>query len=270
VLETGSVGVPYSESIAVIGGTAPFTFAVTSGSLPPGLTLSTAGVITGTPTTVVTSGFTVTVTDASSVTGSQAFRIGVVAGPLSISCGSPPDGTFGTPYNHSVAVIGGTPPYTYALNGALPPGLTFDPATGIISGTPVQSGGSFVHFDPDVENDQGNPVDNFWESGLVRGSGEMNSSMVRFGVADVWIRGQGPILVTVYGPDKKAVLQTPLRNVNGQPVTELDPTPGIMYALKFDLPKVENATFRFETDATDAWFEMSGFRAYFRPDLYNR
>jgi hypothetical protein len=131
------------------------------------------------------------------------------------------------------------------------------------------SAGSFTRLDSTTQNDQGQPIACFWESGLIRGS-EANSSMVRFGAADVWIRGAGPIAVTVYGPDKQKVLPTPLRSVNGQPIAALTPTPGIMYALKFDLSRVENATFSFETNAVNAWFEMSGFRAYFRPDLYNR
>ena len=53
----------YSQALAGTGGTAPYTFAVTSGSLAPGLTLSSAGALTGTPTNTVASSFTVTVTD---------------------------------------------------------------------------------------------------------------------------------------------------------------------------------------------------------------
>src|SRR3954467_11913756 len=73
-LKSGTVGTPYSETITAQGGTSPYTFAVTSGSLPTGLTMTT-GVISGTPTTAATSTFTVTVTDTASATGSQSFSI---------------------------------------------------------------------------------------------------------------------------------------------------------------------------------------------------
>src|ERR1700691_1757211 len=63
-LPAGSVGTPYSATIAATGGTAPYTFSVTTGTLPAGLTLSTGGTISGTPTAVGTSPFTVTVTDS--------------------------------------------------------------------------------------------------------------------------------------------------------------------------------------------------------------
>ncbi len=59
------VGTAYSFQFTAIGGTSPYTFAVTSGSLPSGLTMSTSGLITGSPTTVGTTNFTVAVTDSS-------------------------------------------------------------------------------------------------------------------------------------------------------------------------------------------------------------
>lgn len=65
----GVVGVPYSSVITVTGGTAPYTFAVTSGALPNGLSLNTStGAVTGTPTAAGTFSFVVTVTDADLLT----------------------------------------------------------------------------------------------------------------------------------------------------------------------------------------------------------
>jgi hypothetical protein len=71
--------VPYSQTLVAAGGTAPYSWLLISGSLPSGLTLSSSGQISGTPTTVGTSNFTVQVTDASSPaqTATQALSITV-------------------------------------------------------------------------------------------------------------------------------------------------------------------------------------------------
>ena len=65
VVTTGAVGVPYSSSLVAGGGTPPYVFSISSGSLPPGLTLNTAtGAITGTPTMAASYPFIVEVTDS--------------------------------------------------------------------------------------------------------------------------------------------------------------------------------------------------------------
>lgn len=68
------VGTPYNETVTATGGVGPYTFAVTSGALPAGLVLSSAGAITGTPTTAGNSSFTITATDTSSgCTGTRDY-----------------------------------------------------------------------------------------------------------------------------------------------------------------------------------------------------
>jgi hypothetical protein len=86
-LPNGTVGASYSQTVTATGGTAPYTFAVTSGSLPAGLTLNAStGVISGTVTSATTANFTITATDASSnaCTGSKAYSVSftVVNGPI--------------------------------------------------------------------------------------------------------------------------------------------------------------------------------------------
>ncbi len=78
-LANGTVGIPYSVTMAVSGGTAPFTWAVTVGSLPSGLTLSVGGVIGGTPTVAGTQTFTLRVTDNAAATASTAYSITIGA-----------------------------------------------------------------------------------------------------------------------------------------------------------------------------------------------
>jgi hypothetical protein len=63
-LPNGTVAVPYSQTLVGSGGTAPYTFAVTSGALPAGLSLTAAGALAGTPTAAGTSNFTIRATDA--------------------------------------------------------------------------------------------------------------------------------------------------------------------------------------------------------------
>jgi hypothetical protein len=142
-----ALGVAYSQTLQATGGVQPYKWAITSGSLPAGLTLSSAGVISGTPSgSIGTSNFTVTVTDSQTPTpktSSANLSITVSVAPLSIVTTSLFGGSVGTPYSQTLLANGGTPPYTWSiLLGALPAGLTLNSATGAISGTPSATGTS--------------------------------------------------------------------------------------------------------------------------------
>jgi parallel beta-helix repeat protein len=81
-LASATISTPYNLTLSVAGGSGTYNFALTSGSLPAGLSLnSTAGVVSGTPTTVGTSSFTVSAVDANnaSLTGSQDYALTVAA-----------------------------------------------------------------------------------------------------------------------------------------------------------------------------------------------
>ena len=132
----------YSQTLAASGGTPPYTWAITSGALPAGLTLASGtGIISGTSTTAASSSFTVQATDSVAATATQALSILVNAVPA-VSTSSPmPGGTTGVAYSQTLANSGGTAPFTWAITaGALPAGLTLTGASGAIGGTP-QTGG---------------------------------------------------------------------------------------------------------------------------------
>jgi hypothetical protein len=138
-LPNATVGSPYSATIVASGGTAPYTYVITAGSLPAGLNLNaTTGVISGSPTAAATSNFTVTATDAAGCPGSRAYSINVVCPVITLSPTTLPNATVGVPYSATVVASGGTAPYTYTVSlGALPAGLTLNATTGVISGTPT-------------------------------------------------------------------------------------------------------------------------------------
>jgi virginiamycin B lyase len=81
----GAQGVPYSQAFAAAGGTAPYTWSVLSGSLPAGFTLSTAGVLSGTPSVSATSFFTLQVQDAAAATDTLSFVLTVNAATCTYS-----------------------------------------------------------------------------------------------------------------------------------------------------------------------------------------
>src|SRR5579875_23372 len=143
-LPDGTVNVPYTATIGVSGGTSPYSCAITSGTLPAGLTLSGC-TVSGTPTTAGTSTVQVKVTDASnpqqSTTGPESITISPAQ--LKLTVATLPDGTVNVPYTATIGVSGGTSPYSCAItSGTLPAGLTLSGCT--VSGTPTAAGSATV------------------------------------------------------------------------------------------------------------------------------
>ncbi|HEY3839663.1 MAG TPA: putative Ig domain-containing protein, partial [Bryobacteraceae bacterium] len=143
-LANAAVGIPYAQTVLASGGTPPYTW--TSSTLPPGLTLSSAGSITGTPTAAGTFFINFQVTDSGSFTaqatiglvisGSGGTGLNITTSPLLIP------GAVGVNYSQPLSATSGNPPYTWTLvSGALPAGVTLSP-NGLISGVPTVSGTS--------------------------------------------------------------------------------------------------------------------------------
>jgi Tfp pilus assembly protein PilV len=135
-LPSSTVDRPYpSINMTAGGGTAPLSWSAIG--LPGGLTISAAGVISGTPTTVGAFTPTVTVTDSAGATGTKNFSVTINAAPA-ITSSTLPDGAQGVAYNFSVAGTNGSLPYTWSAAG-LPGGLTIT-GGGLISGSPTVTG----------------------------------------------------------------------------------------------------------------------------------
>ncbi len=133
----GTQGNAYNHTYTATG-SATITYSVTAGALPTGLTLSAAGVITGTPTTSGLFTGTVTATNGTAPDATQNFSITInAAGTITLSPTTLPNSTVGAAYSQNITATGGTGPYTFAVTaGTLPTGLTLS-AAGAISGTPT-------------------------------------------------------------------------------------------------------------------------------------
>jgi hypothetical protein len=130
-LPSANLNAAYSQTITASGGSAlPYTFTQTAGSLPAGVTLSTNGLLSGTPTAGGNFNFTVTATDANGCAGARAYTLSVIV-PPSISV--PPASQTILPGGTATLTVTatGTGPlsYQWQLNGTNIAGATSDSVT---------------------------------------------------------------------------------------------------------------------------------------------
>ncbi|HUA60071.1 MAG TPA: putative Ig domain-containing protein [Verrucomicrobiae bacterium] len=141
-LPNGQVGVAYSSQLFATGGSTPYTFTITGA--PPGLTMTTNGLLSGTPTSDGVFTPTVTVTDAVMDVTSVPYTVTIAPAPLVITTQTLPSGVAGTAYTTTLTATGGDQPYTWTAPG-IPTGLTLS-AAGTLSGTPASSGTYSITF----------------------------------------------------------------------------------------------------------------------------
>jgi len=146
-LPAGTVGVAYSQTLTGSGGSAPYIFTVSSGTLPAGMTLTAAGLLAGTPTTVGSSTVTIRGTDANGCFAERTFTIAIAPASCPVITLSPttlPTGSVGVPYSQTLTASGGVAPYVFTVSaGTLPAGMTLTPA-GVLAGTPTAPGTATV------------------------------------------------------------------------------------------------------------------------------
>jgi uncharacterized protein (TIGR03437 family) len=139
-LSSGTPGTAYADSVKAVGGKAPYTWVVTGGTLPGGLTFGSDGAVSGVPGAVGTSTFTAQATDSANATASGVISITITSMPLTLLSGTLPAGVVGIDYPLQILpASGGSGPYNFAItSGSLPGGLTL--ASGQISGIPTAAG----------------------------------------------------------------------------------------------------------------------------------
>jgi hypothetical protein len=141
-LATGAAGASYNVSLEAVGGTTPYTWTLSSGTLPAGLSLSSDGILSGTPTVAGTntSTFTVQAEDSNNITGTKAFSLTI--SDLRIVTTTLPTAVKSVPFIHNLNGSGGNAPHAWSVStGPLPSGITLSSA-GVLSGTPTTAGNS--------------------------------------------------------------------------------------------------------------------------------
>ena len=154
----GQVGVTYAASLAGSGGVPPYTFSITSGSLPPGLSLKpSTGAIAGVPAKAGTFLFAAAVVDSTGTNNASSnYSIAIAPPPVTLAC---PINTAqdGTSYTSALAASGGVPPYTYSITaGSLPAVLSLNSTTGSITG--ISTAGGTFPFTANVADSTGTPA----------------------------------------------------------------------------------------------------------------
>jgi uncharacterized protein YhjY with autotransporter beta-barrel domain len=131
---SGQTGVAFSYQITALN--APTSFS--AANLPPGVAINpSTGLISGTPTAVGTFNATMTATNGSGSDLNKPLTITITLGPPVVTSGATASGAAGFPFSYQIAATNS--PTSFAATG-LPPGVTVNTATGLISGTPTANG----------------------------------------------------------------------------------------------------------------------------------
>jgi Abnormal spindle-like microcephaly-assoc'd, ASPM-SPD-2-Hydin len=148
-LPNGRVGSGYSATIQASGGCRPYSWAITSGFLPAGVSKKVSGTtasltLSGIPITAATDSFTVSVTGCGGHVSTAYYKVGILESRsgVAITTSTLPNGIVGGAYSAAVKASGGCTPYKWRIvSGALPEGISANLASSAtlltLSGTPT-------------------------------------------------------------------------------------------------------------------------------------
>ena len=260
LLPNGQVGSSYYASLTATGDNPPFTWSVTSGSLPPGLSLAASGVISGSPTQAGNFNFTATVTDSIAATASQPFIINVSQPPIRFYTTTLGLAKEGESYSETVSVSGGTTPYTWSISsGTLPTGLTLLPTSGHITGTPANGTAGTYSFIVEVTDSSATPLTGTQSFSLIVEKGGYEavitiSEGLKAGETQVYVSG------------------TPLTKLQGGESTEISIDVGISRSISVDSvvehPTEAGIRFKVETDRITVSESSSDANFRYYPEYY--
>ncbi len=126
-----------AQTLVASGGTLPYSWSLTAGSVPPGLAFSASGTLSGNASSPGSSALTFTVTDADGNSASSTLSLSILAPPRIVTA-SLTAGLMGAGYTQGLSAEGGRAPLVLSMSGALPPGLTWTGST--LTGTPTAVG----------------------------------------------------------------------------------------------------------------------------------
>ena len=140
-LTSGVQGVPYSLTLTGTGGQPPYTYALVSGTLDTGITLSPGGVISGTPVNAEADVIGLVITDANGLKGVKQLFVLTFVPSLFLAGETLPLATLGVPYSQDISgqASGGTPPYVFSLLSSTGTDVWFVTTAGVINGIPGQA-----------------------------------------------------------------------------------------------------------------------------------
>ncbi len=136
-LPFGTVGRTYEQTMTASGGVEPYTWTISSGTLPTGLGLSNGGVLSGVPARNTNASFTVRVTGGNGAYAEDDFSLVIFTAPVITTPSLLPAGRTGRAYSQTLSGSGGVMPYSWdVVAGELPPGLSLG-TDGVLGGTPT-------------------------------------------------------------------------------------------------------------------------------------
>jgi len=138
-LPNAPIGQVYNQTLTTTGSNSTFTYTITSGNLPTGISINGTS-LQGTPTVANTYIFTLTSTDTFNCSVSKIDTIVVACPTISLSPSTLPPGNVGFLYNQTISVTGSTNIFTFSSAGTLPPNVLLNTTTGQLTGTPTTAG----------------------------------------------------------------------------------------------------------------------------------